>query len=229
MILAYGTSRTLGFPTIVLTLVVACFISTMGTPAGAGDRGVAVGTGIAGGAIILNQLAKRRALRKPKTSRTILRPRTVTPKRLQTTAPKSQPAAKDTQQTKSAPKEPSKTPTQIPAETDHTQEGGIEAVEETTQEPAAEEQDEVGAQAPGEDVNDAALPISSNSEIKAAQEHLRYLGYDVPEANGAVDLKTKIATMQFQESIGAEATGKLTVEQLQALFMKVSEKTATAK
>jgi N-acetyl-anhydromuramyl-L-alanine amidase AmpD len=58
-----------------------------------------------------------------------------------------------------------------------------------------------------------ATPISTPAEITSAQEHLRYMGYDVPQATGTLDLKTKIAIMQFQESIGAQTTGVLTVGQ----------------
>ena len=71
--------------------------------------------------------------------------------------------------------------------------------------------------------------ISTPSEIKAAQEHLKYMGYEVPEINGKVDLKTKIAVMQFQDSLGEESTGSLTIKQLQTLFLKVSQRTAATK
>lgn len=71
--------------------------------------------------------------------------------------------------------------------------------------------------------------ISSKSEIKSAQDHLKFMGYDVPDANGTLDLKTKIAMMQFQDSIGEPSSGVLTVKQLQTLFVKVSEKTASGK
>ena len=66
--------------------------------------------------------------------------------------------------------------------------------------------------------------ISTPAEIKAAQDHLRYLGYDLPVNNGTSDLNTKIAIMKYQDSIGAPSTGFLTVEQLQTLFMKAAEK-----
>jgi len=71
--------------------------------------------------------------------------------------------------------------------------------------------------------------ISSDSEIKAAQQHLQYMGYDVGDVSGKLDLKTKIATMQFQDSIGEPSTGVMTVKQLQTLFLKVSQKTAASK
>jgi peptidoglycan hydrolase-like protein with peptidoglycan-binding domain len=71
----------------------------------------------------------------------------------------------------------------------------------------------------------AALPpqiISTTEEIKAAQEHLKYMGYDVPAATGIIDTRTKVAIRQFQGSIGATQTGALTVEQLQLLFQKAA-------
>ncbi|MEI9902387.1 MAG: peptidoglycan-binding domain-containing protein [Hyphomicrobium sp.] len=73
------------------------------------------------------------------------------------------------------------------------------------------------------------MPIASNSEIKAAQQHLQYMGYDVRDISGTLDLKTKIAIMQFQDSIGQPSTGVMTVKQLQTLFLKVAEKTAASK
>ncbi len=64
--------------------------------------------------------------------------------------------------------------------------------------------------------------ISTPEEIKSAQQHLKYMGYDVPEATGTPDTKTRSAVMKFQESIKAPVTGDLTSEQLQMLFMKVA-------
>jgi len=66
--------------------------------------------------------------------------------------------------------------------------------------------------------------ISTELEIAAAQEHLRFLGYDVPANSGKLDLNTKITVMKYQESIGAEPTGAITTEQLQSLFVKAAEK-----
>ncbi|WP_171946440.1 peptidoglycan-binding domain-containing protein [Hyphomicrobium sp. CS1GBMeth3] len=66
--------------------------------------------------------------------------------------------------------------------------------------------------------------ISRPDEIKAAQQHLRFMGYDVPNESGTVDVKTKSAVMQFQDSIGVPVTGDLTSEQLRVLFMKVAGK-----
>jgi hypothetical protein len=74
-----------------------------------------------------------------------------------------------------------------------------------------------------------ALAITSKSEVAAAQQHLQYMGYDVRDVSGTLDLKTKIAVMQFQDSIGQPSTGVMTVKQLQTLFLKVAEKTAASK
>jgi hypothetical protein len=70
-----------------------------------------------------------------------------------------------------------------------------------------------------------ALPqddvISTPDEIKAAQQHLSYMGYDVT-ATGRLDARTRSAFSAFQRSINAEATGILTYDQLQALFQKAA-------
>lgn len=68
----------------------------------------------------------------------------------------------------------------------------------------------------------AAKTISSPAEIASAQEHLKFLGYEIPQTGGEMDLKTKIAIMQFQDSLGATTTGDLTLEQLQTLFQKAA-------
>lgn len=68
--------------------------------------------------------------------------------------------------------------------------------------------------------------ISTPSEIVAAQEHLRYLGYDVSAISGVVDPATRSAVMKYQQSLGAPATGDLTVEQLQALFKTAAQRQA---
>jgi Putative peptidoglycan binding domain len=70
--------------------------------------------------------------------------------------------------------------------------------------------------------------ISTPAEIESAQHHLKYLGYDVPSVTGVLDPKTKIAIAQFQESIGVPSTGALSVEQLQALFVRAAGQAAAA-
>lgn len=69
-----------------------------------------------------------------------------------------------------------------------------------------------------------AAVISTAAEISTAQEHLRYLGYEIDAATGVVDLKTKIAIMKYQDSIGAPTTGELTAGQLQRLFKMAAER-----
>ena len=70
-----------------------------------------------------------------------------------------------------------------------------------------------------------ALPqddvISTPDEIKAAQQHLNYMGYDIP-ATGKLDARTRSAFNVFQRSIDAEPTGILTHDQLQTLFVKAA-------
>ena len=70
-----------------------------------------------------------------------------------------------------------------------------------------------------------ALPrddvISTPDEIKAAQQHLNYMGYDI-SATGKLDARTRSAFTAFQRSIDAEPTGILTYDQLQALFGKAA-------
>lgn len=73
-------------------------------------------------------------------------------------------------------------------------------------------------------MQNASALISSHDEIKAAQQHLRFMGYDTVQESGTMDARTKSAVMQFQDSIGAPVTGDLTIEQLQMLFMKVASK-----
>ena len=112
--------------------------------------------------------------------------------------------------------------------------------------PASAATNNDGAQKTDKPITTGALPVSANkalnvpatgnttkistsAEITAAQQHLKYLGYDIPAETGAVDLKTKIAIMQYQESLHAPTTGELTVEQLQGLFKKAAEKQANTK
>lgn len=72
------------------------------------------------------------------------------------------------------------------------------------------------------DLKPSATAIATPQEIKSAQQHLQFLGYDIPDASGVLDIKTKVAILQFQDSIGAKTSGELTHEQLQLLFVKVA-------
>lgn len=66
--------------------------------------------------------------------------------------------------------------------------------------------------------------ISTPEEMASAQQHLRYLGYELSAEGGKLDLSTRIAIMKFQDSIGAQTTGSLTVEQLQRLYVLADER-----
>ena len=70
----------------------------------------------------------------------------------------------------------------------------------------------------------ASAVISTPAEITSAQEHLRYLGYEPGSVSGTMDAGTLNAIKTFQGAIGAPQTGLLTVEQLQALFVRAAEK-----
>jgi hypothetical protein len=83
--------------------------------------------------------------------------------------------------------------------------------------------DPAPAQAPATGPVAAAI-ISTPEEIKAAQEHLQYLGYDIPAATGKMDPQTRAAIREFQQSRGAVPTGAMTYDQLQELFVKTAEK-----
>jgi hypothetical protein len=78
------------------------------------------------------------------------------------------------------------------------------------------------AETPADAASAASSSISTPAEITSAQEHLKFMGYDVPQASGALDLKTTIAIIQFQDSIGAPTTGLLTREQLGTLFQEAA-------
>jgi hypothetical protein len=78
------------------------------------------------------------------------------------------------------------------------------------------------AETPTDPARAASSSISTPAEITSAQEHLKFMGYDVPQASGTLDLKTTIAIIQFQDSIGAPTTGLLTREQLGMLFQEAT-------
>jgi len=78
----------------------------------------------------------------------------------------------------------------------------------------------VPAEESADPANTASSSISTPAEITSAQEHLKFIGYDIPQASGSLDLKTTIAIIQFQDSICAPTTGLLTREQLGMLFQK---------
>lgn len=177
-------------------LVVACLALNI-HPAVAGKRGVSVGAGIAG-AILLNELAKGGGKKKAvKTQRA---------KKSVATKPKKQ-----------RPKEaaPEVEEDAVAVKKDSADSGLVKEPITTGS---------TGAAAKPVAAASGAGLVSRPDEIKAAQQHLRFMGYDIPQETGAMDAKTKSAVMQFQDSIGAPVTGDLTTEQLQMLFVKVAGK-----
>lgn len=89
--------------------------------------------------------------------------------------------------------------------------------------PAAVQPISVGTTGPLVSDASAADIITTPDEILAAQQHLQTLGYDVPEPDGLINVRTKSAVLLFQESIKAPITGDLTREQLLLLFQKVAK------
>lgn len=193
----------------------------------AGSRNIGIGAGIVGGAILLKELSKAGKTTKKKSiasKKTTKKTATAKKKSGNSTASKS-----DGKSRKSANTEESAEPAST-GETPRTATAAPAAPSQVV--PAASGTAALAAKgvtASAANGTPEAKAISSKSEIKAAQEHLKYMGYDVPEVDGTLGIKTKIAMMQFQDSIGEPSTGILTTKQLQTLFIKVSEKTATAK
>lgn len=178
-------------------LVVAACLALNIHPAVAGKRGVSVGAGIAG-AILLNELAKGGGKKK---------------------AAKGQ-RAKKSVATKSKKQRPKEAVPEV-------EDDAVAVKKDSADSGLAKETITTGstgaAAKPAAAVTGAGI-VSRPDEIKAAQQHLRFMGYDIPQETGAIDAKTKSAVMQFQDSIGAPVTGNLTTEQLQMLFVKVAGK-----
>lgn len=197
-----------------LALLSCCaVILSIGT-AQAGSRGIGVGIGVGTGLQILNELSKG-----TKANKSSAKKRTATGSNKKTTKKAKQQRdsgseAKTTSKSKDTSEQPK--------------------VEETAEQPAAAP---VAAAIAAPTVT-GAVPmvtgpesnlISTKEEVTSAQEHLRYLGYDVPAMTGVLDINTKIAIMKFQDSIGAQATGGLTVDQLQRLYAIADEQQKRAK
>ncbi|MCC7254008.1 peptidoglycan-binding domain-containing protein [Hyphomicrobium sp.] len=158
----------------------------------------AIGAGIAG-ALILNELSKGSGKRKSATSRRSKR--SVATRASKPSKPSKQQARKK--------------------KTYDSDEGVVAAKSDTSESGMVNQNITTGSTA---SVQGASALISSPDEIKAAQQHLRFMGYDIAQETGTVDAKTKSAVMQFQDSIGAPVTGDLTIDQLQMLFVKVASK-----
>src|SRR5262245_37015512 len=237
----------------LVMLLVLCSPLIMAGPrsADAGDNRakirIGVGAGVLG-VVIANELAKKEQEVKEPSSRKTVTPRSKSTTREAKSTKRSRAhASKAEKKIRSArASKPAKQPVEPGPANETAQPSGTAetatAKTEAAAQPAAVGKTNVpaakteAAAPPGADgkvnaLTTGAVPntISAPAEVTSAQEHLRYLGYDVPAATGAVDLKTKFAIMQFQESIGAPSTGALTVEQLQALFVKAAEREAKQK
>lgn len=163
----------------------------------------AIGAGIAG-AIILNELAKGSGKRKAAAPRRAKRGVAT-----RTSKPTKQRARQKTRDRDAA---------AVASKDDATESGLVkDSIETGSTTSPGQEKAALAA-------HSGVALISSSDEIKAAQQHLKFMGYDIPQETGALDAKTKSAVMQFQDSIGAPVTGDLTTEQLQMLFMKVANK-----
>jgi hypothetical protein len=165
------------------------------------SNGVKIGIGVVGGLLLLDELSK--------SSKTKSKRSTASGSKSQTTTRKAVTATEKTQ-----PATPQ--PVIKPGEAVARQSG-----------PAAAATLPVTASVPP-NANSLTAVISTPDEIRSAQQHLSYMGYNVPEANGVLDARTKGAVMLFQESIGAPVTGDLTQSQLLLLFGKVAQKDAPA-
>lgn len=184
----------------IALLCFAC-LSLSANHATAGKRGVSIGAGVAG-ALFLNQLAKGGGKRK--TAKTQRSKRAVATRPSKSTKQRAREKTRDDDDSVAASKK--------------------EPAESTP----VKENITTGSTSPGQDKTivgaSGAGIISASDEIKAAQQHLRFMGYDIPHETGTMDVKTKSAVMQFQDSIGEPVTGDLTTDQLQMLFMKVAGK-----
>jgi peptidoglycan hydrolase-like protein with peptidoglycan-binding domain len=198
MFSAGSASRVLG----IALLFLGC-VSLSAGQAAAGQRGVGtLGLGTIGaGALILNELAKGTGKRKSATQRS---KRSVTTR---TSKPAKQRAKEKTYDADDSVAASKKEPTESATVKENISTGSTSP-----------------SQAKAIVGSGGAAIISAPDEIKAAQQHLRFMGYDIPQETGAMDTKTKSAVMQFQDSIGAPVTGDLTTDQLQMLFMKVASK-----
>lgn len=180
----------------------------------AGSRNVGVGIGVGAGLLLLDQLSKSKSGKKssskkrrndeaPRTSKAKKQPRDVEESQPETASKASDDKSSNGADTPAVGAQPAATAPPVTTT--------------ATTAPAAT------AALP------APLAVSSNvlstpDEITSAQEHLRFLGYDVAATTGVLDLNTKIAIMKFQDAIGAPATGELTVQQLQRLYVLADER-----
>lgn len=195
--------RRAGLRLLIAIVAVMALLTAMTVPSEARSRGrnIAIGVGVVGGLLILDKMsrAERRSYRSRGWSRRHASRGEEHYRRSKSKKRRSY-DSDDEQASVSRRKEK-------PARK--------ESDDDTVKETASIDAPEVKGAAVGQ-------VISTPAEISAAQDHLRYLGYDVPHTTGIIDERTKAAALAFQTSIGATATGELTTEQLQALFVKVA-------
>lgn len=220
---------------LIFTLCVA-FLAAGMQNAEAGSRGrglgIAVGVGIVG-AIILNEAARseerayrrsERAYRERATRRYYSEDDYSAParkKKKTSTASKSKPNVAPAPQQDVAAAQPAPQEETAPS----TSETAASADPDADNSYLPEADRKLAAASPAPVVT--AKIISTPEEIKSAQEHLIYLGYDIPAATGRMDAWTKAAIREFQQSTGAVPTGALTHDQLQALFVKTASQAQT--
>jgi hypothetical protein len=201
-------------------LALALAFATIASGAEAGSRSVGVGIGIGTGLQILNQLSKGGSGSTRKRSYS-----------------KKNGTGNSVKSAKKGKTQPRKDDDEAKTVTSKADEGGEASSKSNEKEAGVAPNSQPAGSATLATVptTTAALPaaagnvISTKEEITSAQEHLRYLGYEVPVTSDKLDLDTKIAVMKFQDSIGAQATGALTIEQLQRLFVMADEKQKQAK
>ncbi len=206
------------------------FAVNVSSPAVAGSRGIGIGLGVVTGLSVLNKLDTGKTRRSRSTKHRVATKKSSGSSRKSHDDDEETPAKKATEEKDGNPTSGQnaegngKLSDAKPADE---KEGDTRpASASMTNEPGkSAKSDPVRDGAPGVPGGDPrAAKIATLAEISTAQEHLRYLGYDVKGTNGVLDLETKIAIMKFQDSIGAPATGDLTVGQLQRMFVLAAER-----
>ncbi len=202
-------------------LVSFCIALISFATAHAGSRGVGVGIGVGAGLQILNQLSKGATASKGSAKK-----KTATGSSNKKTTRKAKQQRDNSGEAKTTAKR-DETPEPEQAKTEP--QPSLPAAAAAATVPAAAVAAPTVTGAVPTDSGQSASLISTREEVTSAQEHLRYLGYDVPAMTGVIDLNTKIAIMKFQDSIGAPPTGGLTVDQLQKLYARAFEQNQRAK
>ena len=226
-----------GFTAVAVAMLTLAMIMAPAKEAQAGKRGIAIGVGVVGGLIILNEISKNRGRKYGKGSGKSYGKNKYYNKSNKTQTAKARKGRKNSDSTENAEIEQGSTAgddeviaARAPSDDDSGPNSSSiagEHVVTSATESAAAAAPPTQTGALGAEVGKVEL-ISTSAEIKSAQEHLAFMGHDIPEANGVLDLKTKIAIMEFQDKLGSPATGQLTVEQLQTLYKRASAQVGTA-